>query len=55
MTRSCGDAVAVLAGVNAESETMQFELKKKDKFIVVASDGVWEFLSNEFVINKNYS
>lgn len=26
---------------------MQFLLSPEDKFIIIASDGVWEFLSNE--------
>jgi serine/threonine protein phosphatase PrpC len=24
---------------------------EKDRFIILASDGVWEFLSNDFVVN----
>lgn len=28
---------------------MELDLSKDDKFIVLASDGVWEFLSNEDV------
>jgi serine/threonine protein phosphatase PrpC len=50
MTRSFGDAVAILAGVTAEAVSTEFELTKNDKVIVLASDGVWEFLSNEFVM-----
>ena len=30
---------------------MEFQLEPEDKFIVIASDGVWEFLSNEQVMN----
>ena len=26
-----------------------FKVQKEDKFVVIASDGVWEFLSNEQV------
>ena len=26
-------------------------MKQEDKFIVIASDGVWEFLSNDAVMN----
>jgi serine/threonine protein phosphatase PrpC len=55
MTRSFGDAVAVLAGVNGESETMEFDLTKNDKIMVIASDGVWEFLTNEFVNSPSNS
>ena len=29
---------------------MQYDLEEEDKFIVLASDGIWEFLSNQEVI-----
>ena len=29
------------------SEILELDLCKDDKFIVIASDGVWEFISNE--------
>ena len=31
------------------SEILELDLSKDDKFIVLASDGVWEFLTNEDV------
>lgn len=46
MTRSFGDAMAAKVGVNAIPECDEIELIKDDKFIVLASDGVWEFLKN---------
>jgi len=46
MTRSFGDATAARVGVNAIPEIKEFELGKDDKVIVLASDGVWEFLEN---------
>lgn len=49
MTRSMGDGVAHSVGVTADPEVMQFTLSTNDKFLVIASDGVWEFLSNEDV------
>jgi serine/threonine protein phosphatase PrpC len=49
MSRSFGDRVAHSVGVSAEPETKEFTLSLNDKFIVIASDGVWEFLSNEDV------
>jgi serine/threonine protein phosphatase PrpC len=49
MTRSFGDRVAHSVGVSAEAETFEFTLGLNDKFLVIASDGVWEFLSNEDV------
>jgi serine/threonine protein phosphatase PrpC len=33
-------------GVTAEPEIKQFALKATDKFIVMASDGIWDRLSN---------
>jgi serine/threonine protein phosphatase PrpC len=57
MTRSFGDEVASRVGVTAEPgklkplfyflEILELDLCPDDKFIVLASDGVWEFLSNE--------
>ena len=34
---------------NSILEILELDLGKDDKFIVLASDGVWEFLSNEEV------
>lgn len=31
-------------------EIKEFEITEDDKFIVIASDGVWEFLSNTQVL-----
>jgi len=48
MSRSLGDAVAHTAGVISEPEFTERELDPKtDKFIIVASDGLWEFVTNE--------
>ena len=47
MSRSIGDYVAHSVGVSPNPEVVRFELQPDDKFIVIASDGVWEFLSNE--------
>ncbi len=46
--RSLGDVVAHTAGVISEPEFTEFELDPAaDKFIVVATDGLWEFVTNE--------
>lgn len=48
MARSLGDVVAHSAGVISEPDFTEFELDpKKDKFLVVATDGLWEFITNE--------
>jgi len=49
MARSLGDLVAASVGVSPEPEVLEFDISPDDKFIVIASDGVWEFLSNENV------
>lgn len=49
MSRSMGDGCAREAGVIADAEIFEFELTSKDMFILVASDGVFEFMSNELV------
>lgn len=51
MSRSFGDQAAVEVGVIAEPEIMELNLMENDKFIVLASDGVWEFLTNDEVVN----
>ena len=49
MSRSLGDFIAHSVGVSSEPEVMRFELQPEDKFIIIASDGVWEFLTNEMI------
>ena len=51
MSRSIGDTVAGSVGVIPEPEFFELELTSNDKFIVIASDGVWEFISNEECVN----
>lgn len=49
MSRVIGDTVAHGVGVVAEPEVSTHELDEKDRFLVVATDGVFEFLSNHDV------
>ena len=51
MSRSFGDKVAASVGVIADPTITTTCLCSEDKFIVVASDGVWEFLSNDEVVD----
>merc|ERR1712244_131062 len=47
MSRSLGDAVAHTAGVISEPEFTDYELNPAtDRFLVVATDGLWEFVDN---------
>lgn len=50
-SRSLGDAVAHTAGVSSEPEFTERELDPiADKFLVVATDGLWEFVENNETI-----
>ena len=46
--RSLGDVVAHSAGVISEPEFTEFDLDPEvDKFLVAATDGLWEFITNQ--------
>jgi serine/threonine protein phosphatase PrpC len=45
MSRALGDFVAHSVGVTADADVTVTELSDKDEWLVVASDGVWEFIS----------
>ena len=51
MTRSFGDRVAATVGVISEPEIKEFELDENDKFMIIASDGIWEFISSQECID----
>ena len=47
LSRSFGDNISKSIGVSSEPEIIKMKLDKRDKFILLASDGVWEFVSNQ--------
>ena len=47
MTRSFGDRVAATVGVMSEPEIKEFKFEEGDKFMIIASDGIWEFISSQ--------
>ena len=51
MSRSIGDGMAKKLGVLGEPDIYEYHLNENDKFIICATDGVWEYLSNEDVMN----
>ncbi len=51
MTRSFGDEVAHGIGVISVPEIKERELCGNEKFFVVASDGVWEFIDTDECVN----
>jgi len=56
MTRSFGDYFGSIAGVIAEPEVTEYFLKEEDKFMILASDGLFEFMSSQEVVDivKDY-
>ena len=51
MSRSFGDEIAHQVGVCVEPEIIEYYFLKEDKFIILASDGIWEFISSEDSVN----
>lgn len=54
MSRSLGDAVAHSAGVSSEPEFFEYDFNPKnreDLILVMASDGLWEFMSDQEVMD----
>ena len=53
MSRSLCDGVAHTAGVSSEPEfnDYEFNLGREDIILVMASDGLWEFMSNQEVMD----
>ena len=56
MSRSLGDFQAKDCGVIPEPEITEFKVNHNSKYMVICSDGVWEFLKNEQVrdLGNNY-
>ena len=50
MTRSIGDQVAASVGVSWEPEVTKYKISNNDRFMIMATDGVWEFLENQDVV-----
>jgi len=49
MSRSFGDTVAASVGVIAIPEVTEWTFTKNDQFLIIASDGIWEFMDNQEV------
>ena len=56
MTRSIGDNVAHSVGVISEPEIIKYEFNGNEKFIILASDGIWEYIDSDECVNivKNF-
>mmetsp|Transcript_17226 Transcript_17226/g.33600 ORF Transcript_17226/g.33600 Transcript_17226/m.33600 type:complete len:403 (-) Transcript_17226:655-1863(-) len=51
MSRSIGDHDLEQCGVTAVAEVKEFELNEADACLILASDGVWEFLSSQEAVD----
>lgn len=51
MTRSFGDLIAASVGVIPRPEVWKTEIGPEHKFIILASDGVWEFMDNQEAVD----
>jgi serine/threonine protein phosphatase PrpC len=52
MSRSLGDQIGKSVGISAKPQLSVYNRQKdNDVFVVVASDGVWEVMENEEVVN----
>lgn len=50
-SRSIGDSIAEELGVTADPEITRHESDPSDQLLIIASDGIWEFLTNKQVIS----
>mmetsp|Transcript_10830 Transcript_10830/g.17639 ORF Transcript_10830/g.17639 Transcript_10830/m.17639 type:complete len:537 (+) Transcript_10830:188-1798(+) len=51
MARSIGDHAVKAVGVIPEPEVKIFDLEPVDQFMIMASDGVWEFISSQEAVD----
>jgi serine/threonine protein phosphatase PrpC len=51
MSRSIGDFIASSVGVIPNPEIIEYNLNNSSKYMIIASDGIWQFMSNEKVMN----
>lgn len=51
MSRSIGDFAAKTVGVTATPSVIKYNVHTNDKFMIIASDGVWEFMDIQDAVN----
>ena len=51
MSRSIGDFIATSVGVIPNPEIIEYNINKSSKYMIIASDGIWQFLPNEKVMS----
>ena len=55
MSRSLGDTVAHTVGVSSKPECFEVTLEAKHRCLILASDGLWEFLESQDVVDMIYA
>ena len=50
ITRSFGDQCAKKLGVSARPDIKESFLTSQDRFIMIASDGIWDMLTNKEIL-----
>ena len=51
MSRSIGDVEAKTVGVIPNPQIIEYEINPKTKYMIICSDGIWEFITNEEAMN----
>lgn len=51
MSRALGDSLAHEVGVSSEPGCSVVELDKSHQYLILASDGIWEFMSSQEVVD----
>ena len=51
MSRSIGDIDAKKIGVIPNPQIIEYTINPKSKYIIICSDGIWEFITNEEAMN----
>ncbi|CAK68236.1 unnamed protein product (macronuclear) [Paramecium tetraurelia] len=54
MSRSFGDTQMQSVGVTSEPTIYESKVRQQDLFMVIASDGVWEYMTNQQVAKLVY-
>ncbi|KAK9813441.1 hypothetical protein WJX73_009292 [Symbiochloris irregularis] len=52
LTRAIGDFVAADIGLSAEPDIIEYQVRRQDRYLVICSDGLFEFMSNKKIIGK---
>lgn len=54
MSRAIGDTVGAAVGVIPDPDVSCFEIQQDDQFLILATDGVWEFISSQEAVDFVY-